>query len=108
MGRLRVGSFPPVEALTAAMSSPGTPIGIPSRLAGAGELAGDLAELAERYLEAACSPPTAATYRRHLQGFLRELAGAPVTPATLVAYRAHLVRDGRGAATHRQALAAVR
>ena len=75
---------------------------------GPAALAGDLPELAARYLAAACSPATAATYRRHLVAFLRALAGAPVTADALIAYRATLVRDGRGAATHQQALAAVR
>lgn len=67
----------------------------------------ELWELAERYLAAACSPPTAATYRRHLRGFLAAVSGE-ITPDALIAYRARLVRDGRGPATHQQALAAVR
>jgi len=69
-----------------------------------------LAELAARYLDAehAGSPHTVAAYRRHLRDFLGHLAGEAPTPSALVAYRAQLVRDGRGAASHQQALAAVR
>lgn len=72
------------------------------------QLAGDLAALVEAFLAAEHTPQTAATYRRHLQALFRDLAGELVTPAALVAYRARLVRDGRGAATHQQALAAAR
>jgi len=76
----------------------------------AGPVAGALAALAGHYLAAehAGSPATTAAYKRHLQGFLQALDDSGVTPAGLAAYRARLLADGRGAATHRQALAAVR
>jgi site-specific recombinase XerD len=70
----------------------------------------ELPELAGHYLAAAHagSPATVAAYRRHLQAFCSGLDDGRVTPAGLTAYRARLLADGRGRATHRQALAAVR
>jgi site-specific recombinase XerD len=69
-----------------------------------------LQELVDRFLDAAHagSPHTVSAYRRHLRDFLQALAGEVPSPTTLVRYRAQLVRDGRGPASHQQALAAVR
>jgi integrase/recombinase XerC len=69
-----------------------------------------LQELVDRFLDAehAGSPHTVSAYRRHLRDFLQELAGEAPSPTTLVRYRAQLVRDGRGPASHQQAIAAVR
>ncbi len=77
-----------------------------TELSGEGvQLAGNLAQLAERFLDAVHSMATVATYRCHRSS--ASSPESPVTPAALVAYRARLVRDGCGVATHKQALSAV-
>lgn len=54
------------------------------------------------------SPNTLSAYRRHLEAFLRELGEEAPASSALEKYRDRLLHDGRGIASHRQALAAVR
>lgn len=74
----------------------------------ADELRGPL----EAYLATAVdSLHTRRAYRRHIKDAFRtmDLSGvAPLTPEHLVHYRGVLMEDGRGAATHAQALSALR
>lgn len=70
----------------------------------------ELNELVERFLRTNHTevPHTMSAYRRHLQGFLSFLNGLPITASVLSGYSAQLLSDGRGKASHLQALAAVR
>ena len=69
-------------------------------------------EVVAAYLASAIdSEHTRRAYRRHLEDALEALEADhldQITGADLAAYRAELVADGRGAATHSQALAALR
>jgi site-specific recombinase XerD len=63
------------------------------------------------YLATLESPHSRRAYARHLEAFrafCRLSSWRELSPAHLVAYRATLVDDGRSAASHNQALAAVR